>query len=205
MRQGHRPCAARGAGANVIVTEVDSLRALEAVMDGYRVMPMAEAAAQSDFIVSATGDKHVIDEAHFRVMEGRLRGRQFRPLQRRDQHPRRLEEMAVATRQPRAFIDEYETRRTAAACAWWEKGRLVNLAAAERPSRGGHGHEFRQPGPSAPGTCTPTGENWKRRCTRCRATSTWKSPGFKLAAMGVKVDTLSEEQESYLTSWQEGT
>jgi adenosylhomocysteinase len=78
---------AKGLGANVIVTEVDPMRALEAIMDGFQVQPMIEAAAQSDFIVSATGDKHVLNK-HIRSDERRLCAGQLRALRRGNQHPR---------------------------------------------------------------------------------------------------------------------
>ncbi len=75
-------------GANVIVTEVDPLRALEAVMDGFRVMPMEEAAPIGDIFITATGDMHVLDDAPLRQDEARRGAGEFRPLQRRNQHPR---------------------------------------------------------------------------------------------------------------------
>ena len=193
---------ARGAGANVIVTEVDSLRALEAVMDGYRVMPMAEAAAQSDFIVSATGDKHVIDEAHFKVMKDGCVIANSGHFNVEINIPA-LEEMAVATKQPRAFVDEYELADGRRLRLIGE-GRLVNLAAAEGHPAAVMDMSFANQALGAKYVYTHQGELEKKVYPVPRDIDL-EIARFKLAAMGVKVDTLSEEQESYLSSWQEGT
>ena len=120
---------ARGMGANVIVTEVDPLKALEAVMDGYRVMPMIEAAPIGDFFITLTGDKDVIDRQHFEVMkDGALVGNSghFNV----EINIPALEEMAVATRRVRPFVDQYDLRDGRQIHILGE-GRLLNLAAAE--------------------------------------------------------------------------
>ena len=118
-----------GAGANVIVTEVDPLRALEAQMDGYRVMPMAEAAPLSDFVVSATGDKHVVDRAHFEVMKEGCIVANAGHFNVEINIPA-LEAMAVAKHEPRPFVKEFELA-DGRHLRLLAEGRLVNLAAAE--------------------------------------------------------------------------
>ncbi|MCB0251344.1 MAG: adenosylhomocysteinase, partial [Anaerolineae bacterium] len=120
---------ARGLGANVIVTEVDPTKALEAVMDGFRVMPMLEAAPQADFICSATGDKHVIDKHHFEVMKDGCCVSNSGHFNVEINIPA-LEEMAVEKRRPRTFVDEYQLADGRNIRLIGE-GRLVNLAAAE--------------------------------------------------------------------------
>jgi adenosylhomocysteinase len=193
---------ARGLGASVIVTEVDPLKALEAVMDGFRVMPMSEAAKIGDILVTATGDIHVIDEHHFEVMKdgailansGHFNVELNIPA---------LREMAVETREPRQGVDQYimaDGRRLSVL----GDGRLVNLAMAE-----GHpasvmdmsfanqalGIEYLIANASELETKVhPVPEDIDREIAR-----------IKLTAMDLQIDTLTPEQEKYLSSWEEGT
>src|SRR5215207_2825441 len=120
---------ARGLGAHVIVTEVDRVRALEAMMDGYSVMPMVEAAKLAHFIVTATGNKHVIAGPHFEVMKDGAILANSGHFDVEIDIPA-LEEMSVEKRQPRAFVDQYflEDGREITVLG---QGRLINLAAAE--------------------------------------------------------------------------
>src|SRR4030095_358933 len=120
---------AKGLGATVIVTEVDPMRALEAVMDGFQVLPMLEAAAQSDFIVSATGDKHVLNKHAFEVMKDGCVLANSGHFDVEINIPD-LEAITVNKRQPRPFVDEYELADGRRIRLLGE-GRLVNLAAAE--------------------------------------------------------------------------
>ncbi|MDQ6972089.1 MAG: adenosylhomocysteinase, partial [Mariprofundaceae bacterium] len=120
---------AKGHGAIVIVAEVDPLRALEASMDGYRVMPLNEAAVQSDFIITATGNKHVVDQAHLDVMKDGCvlaNSGHFNV----EINITALEAMAVSKQRPRPSVDEYMLADGRRLCLLAE-GRLVNLAAAE--------------------------------------------------------------------------
>jgi adenosylhomocysteinase len=193
---------AHGLGANVIVTEVDPLRALEAVMDGFRVMPMLEAAAQSDFIVSATGDKHVIDKHAFERMKDGCVVANSGHFNVEINIPE-LEALTVNKRQPRPFVDEYELADGRRIRLIGE-GRLVNLAAAEGHPAAVMDMSFANQALSAryvlanhdklENTVYVVPEEIDKEIAR-----------FKLEAMGVRIDTLTEEQATYLSSWQEGT
>ena len=121
---------ARGMGADVIVTEVDPTRALEAVMDGFRVMSMAEAARIGDVFVTVTGNKSVIAREHFDAHEGRRHSRQLRALQRGDRHSRAGEHGFFAGAPTREFVEEYVMKDGRKLYLLGE-GRLINLAAAE--------------------------------------------------------------------------
>ncbi len=122
---------ARGMGANVIVTEVDPVRAIEAVMDGFRVMPMAEAAEIGDIFVTVTGDINVIDREHFERMKDGAVIANSRPLQRRDQHPGAGSAGDRRPRGPRATSSRSTPAPTDARVYLLAEGRLVNLSAAE--------------------------------------------------------------------------
>ena len=193
---------ADGMGANVVVTEVDPLRALEAHMDGFRVMPMIEAAPISDFIVTATGDKHVIDDSHFEVMKDGCMIANAGHFNIEINIPA-LEEMAIDKRKPRPFIEEFELadgRRVRLLA----EGRLVNLAVAE-----GHPaavmdmsfsnqalslrHIVEHAAELKPGVHSVPKEIDRRVAQ------------FKLEEMGIAIDILTSEQEEYLSSWEEGT
>jgi adenosylhomocysteinase len=193
---------AHGMGANVIVTEIDPVRALEAAMDGYRVMPMAEAAAVADFIVTATGDKHVIDADDFAVMKDGCVVANSGHFNVEINIPA-LEMLSVEKRQPRAFVDQYILKDGRKINLLGE-GRLINLASAEgHPSavmdmsfaNQALASEFlvRHKGKLAHGVHALPRELDKEIAS------------LKLAAMGIKFDTLTPEQEHYLNSWQEGT
>ncbi|PSN20388.1 adenosylhomocysteinase [filamentous cyanobacterium CCP5] len=193
---------ARGMGANVIVTEIDPVRAIEAVMDGFRVMPMAEAAPQGDLFITVTGNKHVIRQEHFEAMKdgamvcnsghfdieidlASLRG------------------MASEVKQVRNFTQQYQLQSGKSIIVLGE-GRLVNLAAAE-------GH------PSA--VMDMSFANQAMACEYLVKNRDQLEPGMhsipaevdkeiarlKLQAMGMSVDTLTPEQEIYINSWTVGT
>ena len=120
---------AHGHGAHVVVAEVDPLRALEAAMDGYRVMPLLDAAREADFIVTATGDKHVVDQAHMEVMKDGCVLANSGHFNVEINIPA-LEAMAVERQRPRPSVDQYTLGDGRRLCLLAE-GRLVNLAAAE--------------------------------------------------------------------------
>jgi adenosylhomocysteinase len=193
---------AHGMGANVIVTEIDPVRALEAAMDGYRVMPMAEAAGLADFIVTATGDKHVIDADDFALMKDGCVVANSGHFNVEINIPA-LEQLSVEKRQPRTFIDQYILKDGRKINLLGE-GRLINLASAEgHPSavmdmsfaNQALASEFlvRHKGKLSHGVHALPRELDKEIAS------------LKLAAMGIKFDTLTPEQENYLNSWQEGT
>ena len=120
---------ARGMGANVIVTEIDPLKALEAVMDGYRVMPMVEASKIGDFFCSVTGDINVIDEEHFAVMKDGAIVSNSGHFNVEINIPA-LEKMSISKKLVRPFVDQYELKDGRQIHILGE-GRLINLASAE--------------------------------------------------------------------------
>ena len=193
---------AHGLGANVIVTEVDPLRALEAVMDGFRVIPMLDAAAQSDFVVSATGDKHVIDKHAFEVMKDGCVIANSGHFNVEINLPD-LEALTVSKRQPRPFVDEYELvdgRRVRLIA----EGRLVNLAAAEGHPAAVMDMSFANQALSAR-YMLANHDKLENKVYVVPEEIDKDIARFKLEAMGIHIDTLTEEQVTYLSSWQEGT
>ena len=193
---------ARGFGANVIVTEVDPMKALEAVMDGYRVIPMMEAAKIGDIFITLTGDINVVDKHHFEVMkDGALVGNSghFNV----EINIPALEEMAVSKRRVRPFVDEYVMEDGRRLHILGE-GRLINLAAAE-------GHPASVMDMSFANQAL-AGEYMKKHASELEP-NVYAVPEdidreiarLKLEAMGVEIDVLTEEQEVYLNSWTEGT
>ncbi|RME78325.1 MAG: adenosylhomocysteinase [Chloroflexi bacterium] len=193
---------ARGMGANVIVTEVEPLKALEAVMDGFRVMPMLEAAPQADFIVTATGNKNVVDRHHFEVMKDGCCVANSGHFNVEINIPA-LEEMAVDKRSPRAFVDEYELADGRKIRLLGE-GRLVNLAAAEGHPAAVMDMSFANQALGAV-YIYQNGSRLEPKVYAIPKDIDQEIARLKLEAMGVQIDTLTEEQVAYLNSWQEGT
>lgn len=193
---------ANGMGANVIVTEVDPIRALEAAMDGYRVMPMKEAAKLGDIFVSATGDKHTIsEEAMNRMKDGAIVANSGHFDIEIDVAG--LEKMKKSKRTMRPFLDEY-TLKDGRRIYLLGEGRLVNLAAAE-----GHPAEvmdmsFANQALAAEFFVKNKGklENKVHVLPRELDVNVAK---LKLKSMGISIDTLTAEQKKYLSSWDEGT
>lgn len=193
---------ASGMGSNVIVCEVDPLKALEAVMDGYRVMPAVEAAAQCDIWVTVTGDINVIDEAMFDAMKDGAIICNSGHFNAEINIPK-LREMAVSSREVRPLVEEFVTPNGTTIYLLAD-GRLVNLACAE-------GH---------PANVMDMSFANQALCAEYMvANAADLEPGvygvpedidaniaaLKLASMGVSIDVLTEEQERYLCSWEEGT
>lgn len=193
---------ARGMGSWVIVTEVDPVKALEAAMDGFRVMPMEEAAAQADFIVTATGNKHVLDAADFAVMKDGCivsNSGHFNVEINIDD----LEAMSVEKRQPRPFVDQYILKDGRRINLLGE-GRLINLASAE-------GHPSAVMDMSFANQALATEFLLKHQGKLTSAVHALPKEvdqeiaALKLRAMGIRYDDLSAEQVKYLGSWEEGT
>ena len=193
---------ARGMGANVIVTEIDSLKALEAVMDGFRVMPMLEAAPQADFICSATGDKNVVDKHHFEVMKDGCCVSNSGHFNVEINIPA-LEAMAVGKRTPRTFVDEYQLADGRVIRLLGE-GRLINLAAAEGHPAAVMDMSFANQALAAV-YVFQNGKNMENKVYRIPEEIDREIARFKLEAMGIKIDMLTAEQDAYLNSWEEGT
>lgn len=193
---------ARGHGAHVIVAEVDPLRALEAAMDGYRVLPLLEAARVSDFVVTATGDKHVIGRAHLEVMKDGCVLANSGHFNVEIDIPA-LEALAVDKRRPRASVEEYRLADGRRLCLLAE-GRLVNLAAAE-----GHPSAVMDMSFANQVLCAVYLAGLERplepRVHEVPAELDREVAAMKLAAMGMAIDTLTTEQQRYLSSWREGT
>ena len=193
---------ARGMGANVVVTEIDPIRAIEAVMDGFRVLPMAEAASQGDLFITVTGNKHVIRAEHFEVMkDGAIicnSGHFDIEIDLKS-----LGATATEVKQVRNYTQEYRLKSGKSVVVLGE-GRLINLAAAE-------GH------PSA--VMDMSFANQALACEYLVKNRGKLEPGLhsipvevdkeiarlKLQAMGIAIDTLTPEQIEYMNSWTSGT
>ncbi len=193
---------ARGMGAQVIVTEVDPVKALEAVMDGFRVMPMAAAAREGDIFVTLTGDCNVIDKSHLEAMkDGAIMANSGHFDS--EINLRALTAMSEARRRIRDSVDEYRLSDGRNLYLLGE-GRLVNLAAAE-------GHPASVMDMSFANQAL--GAEWIAVNHHKLEKQVYEIPHdvdqeiarLKLHAMGIAIDSLTEEQERYLTSWQEGT
>jgi adenosylhomocysteinase len=193
---------ARGHGALVIVTEVDSLRALEALMDGYRVMPLAEAARISDFIVTATGDKNVVGAAQLAAAkDGCVLANAGHFNVEIDLAA--LEALTVRRHQPREHVEEF-TLRDGRTLRLLAQGRLVNLAAAEGHPSSVMDMSFANQALCAEYFATHRGK-LENRVHEVPLEIDREVARRKLAAMGVAIDELTPEQRAYLASWREGT
>ena len=193
---------ARGLGANVIVTEVNPLRALEAVMDGYRVMPMIEAARIGDVFVTSTGDKNVIDRHHLEVMKDGAIVANSGHFNVEINIPA-LEEMAVEVRPVRESVAQYilsDGRRINLLA----EGRLVNLAAAEGHPASVMDMSFANQSLAVEYMVQHGGE-LERKVYRVPEEIDRRIARLKLASMDIEIDTLTGEQEKYLRSWEAGT
>lgn len=193
---------ARGMGANVVVTEVDPLPALEAVMEGYRVMPMDEAAKIGDIFVTLTGDINVIDEKHFEVMKDGAIVANSGHFNVEINIPA-LEEMKVEKRLVRPFVEQY-VMKDGRQIHLLGEGRLINLAAAEGHPASVMDMSFANQALSAEYMVQHVAE-MQKKVYSVPGTIDREIARLKLAAMGVKIDDLTPEQVNYLNSWQEGT
>ena len=193
---------ASGLGAHVIVTEVQPTRALEAAMDGYRVMPIAEAAREGDIFVTVTGDVNVIDRPAFEVMKSGAIVANSGHFDSEINLPA-LDAMTEARRRPREFVEE-RTLADGRRIVVLAEGRLVNLAAAEGHPASVMDMSFANQALTAA---------WLADRHAGLAPGVHEVPRdideevarLKLDAMGITIDTLTEEQERYLGSWEEGT
>ncbi len=194
---------ASGLGGNVIVTEIDPLKALEAVMDGYRVMPMQQAAPIGDIFITSTGDINVIDKHHFEAMKDGAIVANSGHFNVEINIPA-LEKMAVEPpTRVREFVQQYRMPDGRAINLLGE-GRLINLAAAEGHPASVMDMSFANQALSAV---------YMREHAAELTNKVYSVPEevdqeiarIKLAAMGVQIDTLTPEQVKYLSSWQEGT
>ncbi|MBV8172872.1 MAG: adenosylhomocysteinase [Candidatus Eremiobacteraeota bacterium] len=194
---------ARGMGAQVVITEIDPTKALEAAMEGFAVMPMSDAAPRGDIFITVTGNTHVLREEHFMAMKsGALVANSGHFNVEIDIEA--LERLAEGEKtQPREFVDEYRLGDGRTICLLGE-GRLINLAAAEGHPAAVMDMSFANQALSAEyivknrsklaAGVIPVPQEIDREVAR-----------LKLAALGVGIDALTPEQQRYLASWNEGT
>ncbi len=193
---------ARGMGANVIVTETDPLRALEAVMDGYTVLPSREAAKVGQVFVTVTGDIHVLREEHFALMrDGAILANAGHFNVEIDLEA--LERMAKKRRAVRDFVEEF-TLKDGRRLYVLGEGRLINLAAAEGHPASVMDMSFANQALAAEFAVRNAGKLDKKVYPVPQAIDE-EIARLKLRAMGVKIDRLTPEQKKYLSSWEMGT
>ncbi len=193
---------AHGMGANVIVCEVNPTRALEAVMDGYRVMPGIEAAALGDIFVTVTGDINVLDRQHLeRMKDGALLANSGHFND--EINIPALESLSTAKRRVRDFVDEY-TYADGRKVHLLAEGRLVNLSAAEGHPASVMDMSFANQALGAE-YMLDNAKQLLPRVYTIPAEIDKEIARLKLHAMGVRIDVLTSEQDTYLNSWQSGT
>ena len=193
---------ARGLGAQVIITEVEPTRALEAVMDGYQVMPLIEAARIGGVFITIAGNKNVIDNAHFQVMNDGAILANSGHFNVEINIPA-LDSMSSSKEQIKPFVERYELKDGRRLYLLGE-GRLINLAAAE-----GHPANVMDMSFANQALCmeyiVKNRDKLETRVYPVPEEIDKQIARLKLNAMGIDIDTLTPEQEKYLNSWQEGT
>jgi len=193
---------ARGAGANVVVVEANPLKALEAVMDGYTVLPMLEAARIGEVFVTVTGDIHVIRREHFEIMpdgavvcnSGHFNVEIDIPA---------LESLAVEHGPVREQVEEYRLRNGRRIYLLGE-GRLINLAAAEGHPASVMDMSFANQALGSEYAVKNRGK-LEKKVYRVPLAIDAEIARLKLESMGVQIDALTDEQRKYLESWEMGT
>ncbi|MDD8026339.1 MAG: adenosylhomocysteinase [Acidobacteriota bacterium] len=193
---------AQGAGAHVVITEVNPVKAIEAMMDGYRVMPMEEAAKIGDVFVTVTGNKSVISARHFKVMKDGAVVANSGHFNVEIDLPA-LEAMAKAKRQVREFVMEYTLPGRRKIFVLGE-GRLINLAAAEGHPAMVMDMSFANQALSVLHLVKNSAKLDKAVYSVPKAIDA-EIARLKLGTMGVRIDKLTPEQKKYLAEWQEGT
>ncbi len=190
---------AKGLGSQVIITEVEPVRALEAIMDGYQVMPLMEAAKVGDIFITIAGNKNVIDNAHFQVMKDGAILANSGHFNVEINIPT-LESLAHSKRRIRPFVDEY-TLDNGRHLYLLGEGRLINLAAAE-----GHPASVMDMSFANQALCLEymVGNSLKPRVYPVPEEIDKQVARLKLQSLGISIDSLTPEQQEYLTSWEEG-
>ncbi|MEP6900132.1 MAG: adenosylhomocysteinase [Actinomycetota bacterium] len=193
---------ARGMGASVIVTEIDPIKAIEAIMDGFRVLPMGEACQLGDFFVTVTGNRHVIDKEHFELMkDGAIVANSGHFDLELNLDALREMSDSVTTRRP--FVEEYAKKGGKSVIVLGE-GRLINLAAAE-------GHPASVMDMSFANQALSAEYLVKNQATLTAGVHVLPSEvdqeiaSLKLRSLGVSIDTLTPEMLEYMSSWETGT
>ncbi len=194
---------ARGMGSNVIVCEIDPIKAIEAVMDGFRVMPMKEACKIGDFFVTVTGNRHVVDKEHFEQMKNGAivcNSGHFDLELNLDA----LREMSEPVVKRRPFVEEYIGNNGGKSVIVLGEGRLINLAAAEGHPASVMDMSFANQALSAEYLVKQKG-NLAAGVHVLPAEVDQEIASLKLRAMGVSIDELTPEMHEYMTSWETGT
>ncbi len=194
---------ARGMGANVIVTEIDPLKALEAVMDGFRVMPIADAARVGDFFCTVTGNLNVIRKEHFlKMKDGALvcNSGHFNVELDLDG----LKSISNGKKVVRDFVEEYELKKGGNKIYVLGEGRLVNLASAEGHPASVMDMSFANQALAAD-FLVKKGKSLSNQVYTVPQEIDNEIARLKLACLGMKIDTLTAEQRKYLASWEMGT
>ena len=193
---------AKGMGAKVVVTEVNPLRALEATMDGYQVMPLGEAAKIGDFFVTVTGDMNVIRKEHFLLMkDGAILANSGHFDVEIEKNA--LQKMAKSIRRIREFVDEYILENNRRIYLLGE-GRLINLAAAEGHPSSVMDMSFANQALTAD-YLVKEGNKLEKKVYSVPEHIDREIARLKLNSMGIEIDSLTLEQEKYLSSWEMGT
>ena len=193
---------ARGMGSNVIVTEIDPLKALEAVMDGFRVMPMIEAAKEGNIFCTLTGDLNVIDKAHFEVMKDGAIISNSGHFNVEINIPA-LEKMSISKRLVRPYVEEYAQKDGRRIYILGE-GRLINLAAAEGHPASVMDMSFANQALSLE-YMVKNADKLEKTVYGVPNDIDQEIARLKLESMGINIDVLTAEQEKYLHSWEHGT
>jgi len=194
---------ARGMGALVIITEVDPLKALEAMMDGYEVMPMEQAVKIGDIFCTVTGDINVLDGHHFAAMKDGAIVANSGHFNVEINIPALAKMSKGEPKLVRPFVDQYETQDGRKINILGE-GRLINLASAEGHPASVMDMSFANQALAAE-YMVKNAKSLEKRVYSVPAEIDAEIARLKLHAMGVKIDTLTEEQVKYLNSWEEGT
>ena len=193
---------ADGMGANVIVTEVNPLRALEAVMDGYRVLPMAEAAEEGDIFCTVSGNVNVIRKEHFlKMRDGAIVANSGHFNVELDLGG--LQEMTASRRQIRDYVEEFQLKNGRKIYVLGE-GRLINLASAEGHPSSVMDMSFANQALSAE-YLVKNHRQLEKRVYQVPHEIDRQIARMKLQSMGIQIDQLTDEQEHYLASWEQGT
>ena len=193
---------ARGMGSNVVVTEVDPLKALEAVMDGFRVMPMIEAARIGDIFVTVTGDLNVVDRGHFEAMKDGAVVANSGHFNVEINLPA-LEAMSTGKKLVRPFVEQYQLKDGRQIHILGE-GRLINLASAEGHPASVMDMSFANQALAAE-YMLRNADSLQKTVYSVPEPIDQEIARLKLDSMNVAIDTLSPDQVKYLNSWEEGT
>jgi len=193
---------ASGMGAHVVVTEIDPRKAIEAVMDGYRVMPMSDAAKIGDVFVTVTGNYHVIREEHFKVMkDGAIVCNSGHFNDELDLEG--IERISKGKFEPRAFVEQFEMHDGRKVCIL-ANGRLVNLAAGEGHPASVMDMSFANQGMAA-AYLAKNHSTLEKKVYDVPLEIDEEVATLKLSSMGIEIDTLTPAQVKYMASWSEGT